>query len=69
MSDPYAIRYAVFDYGEPTPDLVQPPIGFHSVYQFPGWENRAPGWIMDVIQRFKNSGRTIAGAAAPLRAW
>jgi 2-polyprenyl-3-methyl-5-hydroxy-6-metoxy-1,4-benzoquinol methylase len=52
MSDPYAIRYAVFNYGEPTPDLLQPRIGFHSVYQFPGWENRAPGWIIDIIQRF-----------------
>ena len=64
MPDPYATRYAAFNFGEPASDPLDPRVGFHSVYEFPGWENRALDWITRIIQIFGSAEILELGSGA-----
>jgi SAM-dependent methyltransferase len=77
MDDAYAKRYAAFNFGgnqnskSPadsayTVSSKRAPsvIGFHSVYDFPGWENRALEWITEIIEKTQSKDILEVGAGA-----
>lgn len=66
MSDPYAEKYAVFDFKHPFPaprTIAGATVRFHSVYDFPGWD-RAESWILNIIQKFGSKDVLEVGSGA-----
>ena len=69
MPDPYAERYAVFNFGDryrkaTDSSRAESAVSFHSVYDFPGWENRALAWITEIIHRFDSKNVLEVGSGA-----